>query len=466
MKLLESIKVIDLRAENVGSLIAVSLLLSLPAIALGSSLIFAIPVLIAILLSLIYGERFIIAFVIITLFTLVGEFNRSLRIVVQIVDFSILGYLFLKRFGLEFESYKRIPKSVIYFLLLYGMTFFLSSAMSNHPFAGLGIFAKQLAFFAVAYVFYSFIRNETDIKNYFISIIIVAAIYTSLFILTFISEGYNLLSLLSESRVRITALTGNMEAATNFCVITFPILICYTFLKKKSSKKTTAWLVLSYSTIGLILTMSRSAILGIAVSTAIIFFMLNRKRFYQILISIIIVVLIFVVVNPLNEMVTLLFRLEEGVSFRDQLWIMAANIIKDYPLFGLGPGSYKFELYNYFPFMLDDYIGRVFIFFANASEGVNLAHNIFLVFFSDMGILGLATIVTLPLIYFRIGIKTIKKYKNDSTEKYYLIIALFSAGTSVIFRNIFNSIGLLYIGGIHTDLPFWLVFSSLIYFYH
>jgi len=115
--------------------------------------------------------------------------------------------------------------------------------------------------------------------------------------------------------------------------------------------------------------------------------------------------------------------------------------------------------------MLNDYFGKVFIFFSEASHGDNLAHNIFLVFFSDMGILGLATIITLPVIYIQIGIRTIHKYKNGTIELYYLIIGLFAAGTSVIFRNIFNSIGLIYIGGIFTDLPFWLVFSSLIYFY-
>ena len=82
-----------------------------------------------------------------------------------------------------------------------------------------------------------------------------------------------------------------------------------------------------------------------------------------------------------------------------------------------------------------------------------------------MGILGIITAVALPVIYFRIGIKTIKKFKNEARSTYYLIIALFAAGSSIIIRNIFNSIGLLYVGGIHTDLPFWLIFSSLIYFY-
>lgn len=462
MKISESLKSFDLRSVNIYPLAVASVLLSLPTIILGNNIVYALPILFSILLSLIYGDRFIIAVILITLFTLVGELDRTLRSVIHLVDFTLLGIFFLKRFGLNFSSYPRIPKTLIYFLFLYGTAFFLSAAMSKYPFAAIGILLKQIAFFLIAYIFYSFIKDEGDMKNYFISIIVVAFIFTTVFIVTFINEGYDIMS---KSRGRITALTGNIEAATNFYVLSFPMIISFLLYKKKSINKTIAWLILLYFFIGLLIAMSRSAILGIVVSTGIIFFMLKRKRFYQFVFSLMIIVLIFIVVDPLNEIVTQLFRIEEGVSFRDYLWLMAVNIIKDHPLFGLGPGAYQYELYNYFPFMLDDYSGKVFIFFADVSEGVNLAHNIFLVFFSDMGILGLATIIALPVIYFRIGIKTIKKYKYESAGKYYLVIALFAAGTSVIFRNFFNSIGLLYIGGIQTDLPFWLVFSSLIYFY-
>ncbi len=90
---------------------------------------------------------FIIAVILITLFTLVGELNASLRSVIHFVDFTLLGILFLKKFGLNFNSYPRIPKSLIYFLLLYGIAFLLSSVMSKYPFAGVGIFTKQVAFF-------------------------------------------------------------------------------------------------------------------------------------------------------------------------------------------------------------------------------------------------------------------------------------------------------------------------------
>jgi putative inorganic carbon (HCO3(-)) transporter len=215
--------------------------------------------------------------------------------------------------------------------------------------------------------------------------------------------------------------------------------------------------------LGLTLTMSRSAILGIVVSSLIIFFILRRKRVYQILFVMIVIAILFLVYPPLNELISLLFRIEEGFSARDYLWAMSINMIKDNPIFGIGPGAYNYELFNYYPFMLNNFYGQLFIYFSEVAGGVNLAHNMFLVFFVDMGILGFITSISLPVVYFRIGIKTIKKFKNQNG--YYLIIGLFAAGASIIFRNIFNSIGLLYVGGIQTDLPFWLIFSSLVYFY-
>jgi O-antigen ligase len=153
------------------------------------------------------------------------------------------------------------------------------------------------------------------------------------------------------------------------------------------------------------------------------------------------------------------------MSARDYVWKMSMDMINDHTLFGIGPGAYRYEMLNYFPYMLENWWGKLFIYYNEVTGGANLSHNFFLTFFTEMGILGILTAVALPIIYFRIGIKTITKFKNRSSDNYYLIIALFAAGSSIIVRNLFNGIGLLYVGGIQTDLPFWLIFVSLIYFY-
>ena len=444
--------------------IIISVLLGLAAIALNNTLLI-FPVLIAILLISLYGEKFLITLILIALFTLVGEVNPTLRTIVHIVNFTLLGILFLKRFGLEFNSYPRIPKTILYFLLLYAITFILSSIMSNYPLAGVGVFTRQAAFFVIAYVLFALINDENTIKLYLTSFLIVSFILVTASLIVFVGDGINLLEIISPNRPRISAIISNPEASTNFFVLSFPFIISFILIEGKKFKKKISYLLLFYFSLGLILIMSRSAILGILLSTAIILFLLRRKKFFQLLISLSVVALVFVFYPPLNDLMTTFLRIESGMSARDYVWKMSMDMIEDNTIFGIGPGAYQYEMLNYFPYLLSDWWGKLFIYYNEVTGGVNLSHNFFLSLFTDMGILGILTAIALPIVYLRIGIKTIKKYKLASPDRYYLIVALFAAGSSIILRNFFNGIGLLYVGGLQTDLPFWLIFGSLVYFY-
>jgi putative inorganic carbon (HCO3(-)) transporter len=341
----------------------------------------------------------------------------------------------------------------------------LSGIMSAYPLAGVKTIVLQFAFFIIVYVFYSLIRDERDMKNYIASILIVAMILVTISVIYLFIDGFNLIDIISKNRTRVYVLITNPEALTNFYVISFPFLLTTLLLKPQRLKKYSIIVMLVYIGIGLILVMSRSAILGIILSSAIVLFILRRKRFHQLLFTLICFGLLFLFYPPLNETLTFFLRIEEGMSARDQIWKMSLEMIKDHPIFGIGPGAYKYETFNYFPYMFNSWWGKLMIYFYDITDGINFSHNYFLVLFTELGILGFVTAIALPFIYFRIGLKTLKKYRYESQEKYFFIIALFAAGTSIIFRNFFNSIGLLYLGGISTDLPFWLIFSSLIYFY-
>ena len=80
-------------------------------------------------------------------------------------------------------------------------------------------------------------------------------------------------------------------------------------------------------------------------------------------------------------------------------------MLKDHWLFGIGPGSYGYEMYNYFPVMLNSWIGKVIIETNVMTGGNNNSHNFFLVFFTDMGVLGLLTALALPVVFFKILIE-------------------------------------------------------------
>ena len=166
-----------------------------------------------------------------------------------------------------------------------------------------------------------------------------------------------------------------------------------------------------------------------------------------------------------GDITSLLFWVESKLTGRDHLWTLSLNLIRDHPLFGIGPGAYKYEMLNYFPVLLDSWVGGLFLNLYEITNGSNASHNFYLFFFSDMGLLGIFTALTFTALYFMFGIKTVNKYKGEKKDTYYLVIALFVAGTSMFIRALTDSIGLLYYGAITADLPFWLVFSSLIYYY-
>lgn len=455
----------ELSSQEMIKFIISSLVLSLPAIFLGQNVILILPLLVIIMLGFVLGERFIMTLVILSLFLLVGDISRVLRSIVYVFDFSILGYFFLKKYGLDFSKYPKVPRSVIYFLILYFTAFVLSSIMSKYPFAGAGLFAQQLAFFTIAYVFFALIQNEKDIKLYFASIFIVSFILISGSIYVFLEAGIDLLATISPDRPRISVIITNIEASTNFFVVSFPIALSYILAKRKFSERRIETFFLFFLIIGLFITMSRSAILAIIFSSAIIFYLVRRRRFYQLIFSVTIVVLIFWLYEPLNNLLSTFLRIESGFSARDYLWKMSMDMIKDNAVFGLGPGVYKHEMLNYFPYMLDDWWGRFIIYLREVTGGDNLSHNFFLTLFTEMGVLGLLTAIFLPFVFLRIGIKTVLKFREADKNSYYLVIALFAAGSSIILRNFFNGIGLIYVGGIQTDLPFWIIFGSLVYFY-
>lgn len=458
------INILNINYNELQSAFIISILLSIPTILLGENLIIILPLVVLLLLSVSLGERFVMVIMIVSLFVLVGDINRSLRNIVYVIDFSLLGYFFLRKYGLNFGIYPQIPKPLLFFLIQYFLVMIISSIMSNYPYAGLLIIARQVAFFVIVYVFYALINCVKDIKLYVSSIYIVAFILVSSSLFTFLTEEVSLLEIFSPNRPRFSAIITNIEASTNFYVVSFPLLISTLILKSKFSEKKLEYFFIIFFTIGLVLTMSRSALIGIVFSTSLILFILKRKRFYQLIFGLTVLVLMFLFVQPLNEILSAFLRIESGMSARDYIWQMSIDIINDHFVFGLGPGAYKYEMMNYFPYMLNDWWGRLFIYISEVSGGANLSHNFFLTFFTDMGVLGFITAIFLPVIYLLIGYNTLLKYKKESINTYYLIVGLFASGSSIILRNLFNGIGLLYVGGIQTDLPFWIIFSSLIYF--
>jgi O-antigen ligase len=190
-----------------------------------------------------------------------------------------------------------------------------------------------------------------------------------------------------------------------------------------------------------------------------------RSRFLKYFSLVILLLIISYLIPPVNNTVNLLFRIESGLSQRGHLWDISFNIIKDYPLFGIGPGAYSHVMLNYFPVMFDTFVGKELIALRELTIGSNNSHNFFLYYFSDMGILGLVSSIVLPVVFFTLAGKTIRIYKDKDSINFYLAVGISSAGIGLFVRGMFEGIGLLTYGWIKMDLPFWLLFALLVFLY-
>lgn len=72
----------------------------------------------------------------------------------------------------------------------------------------------------------------------------------------------------------------------------------------------------------------------------------------------------------------------------------------------------------------------------------------------------------LPYLFFRISKTVLQTLKKSGNNYHYLIVGVVATMTSLLVRALFDGINILSYGWISVDLPFWLMFSILIYFYN
>lgn len=408
-------------------------------------------------------KNFLLWLVVVTLLTLVGELNASMRLIIQITDVMILLYLFFFRFGLNISIYPKIPSAMLPFLLLYYFALIISTLMSNYPLAGMMMIIRQTVFFIIVYLLFAMIEDEKDIKIFFSALLFSAFVMASSTIYSFILYSGSFFDLSSGSRGRIAGFITNPNNISNYYLISFPLLIVSILKSKIFISPKLAWVLITYFSFALIITLSRSALLGILVSSIIVLFVLKRKYFYYITSISVFAILVIVFNDSIQNFIVFLFRIERGVTGRDYLWDLSINIIRDNPILGLGPGAYKYEVFNYFPIMLNSWTGEMLIKTFIEANGANLSHNYFLFLFSELGVLGLVVSIYLVIIFLSFW-RVLKFFKDKTTNSYYLVVALLAIGISEFVRALFESIGILFFGVISADLPFWLVFISLSFF--
>ena len=227
-----------------------------------------------------HDKNLLLGFVIISLLTVTRDTLPDLRTFVQILDFVILAYLFLKEFGLDFKKFPRVPSIIIKFLILLYVSMFVSTILSEYPSAGIYFITRTTIFFLVVYVIYSLLATRKEILTGLVSIFLAGFILVGSTIFDFIREGGDLLNAAGTARIRDFGLYSNFNTTAAYFIIVFPLILISLVLFRKKLYRTLLSLLILYFLLGIVLITSRAAIVGTMISSLIILFFINRKLFY------------------------------------------------------------------------------------------------------------------------------------------------------------------------------------------
>jgi len=207
-----------------------------------------------------------------------------------------------------------------------------------------------------------------------------------------------------------------------------------------------------------VLANSRGGILAAIVSSSFLFLVIKGRKFIKVLFFSLIVIIILLNTYPiLEEALDTYFRWDT-VGQRELFWQSGIDIFKDFPIFGIGPNHYPKYFGTYAPAGIYEHIG-----FSKLTNPT--PHSLFLRFAAENGLLGIVVSFSFFVMFFYIGIRTMRLTKNKNREYFILSTAITGIGIGMFFRAFIEVTGILSYGYLTLDLPFWLVFIILISIY-
>jgi len=447
--------------KNYFLLISFSVLI---ALLLLEQLVLLIPILIIILFAFNKPKSSLIILSFVALITLTSGLGEGQRLIVQVVAITSLFLFFIFTYGLDFHKYPKVPEQVLSLVSFIIFSIIFSLLFTDYLSLGLAQLIRSLIFFFILYLYYSLLNDYSDIKYFLYALFIGALFYFIIIFYEVVKANFDIIYLNQNINLEEGTSFIHRNAIGGFFSICISITIAFLVVPNSNLKYKKYLLIFIFFLIsGLVLTNSRGAIISLVLSTAYIFYLVNRKALkYLIIIILLILPLLFI--DVVSDTINLYFRLEQISTGRDYIIETVVNIISNNPIIGAGPAATKFEIYNYLPYMF----GTPEEFFL--SRHINQiefgqAHNFYLFLYTDLGILGLLVSLLIPFTYLKLSYRLIKEVKKQNNFLYSLILGIQAAGIALFIRGLFEWAGIFSYGTLTYDLPFWWLFTIITFLY-
>jgi O-antigen ligase len=356
---------------------------------------------------------------------------------------SILAMLFL---GILFLFYRGSVTSVhlgvigtlaaiyIYFILSYFISNQTLSNFLSYDFLRYdgNFFFCYIPFFALAVPFFDY---EKVSRLYFNFIFFTFSILSIAGIIGMLTGNYSYIFLLNEYESPMLAGLNNAHNATGSVYALASIFALAFILKSQKKIKIYYGVVLLLCLAGLVMTQSRGSYIGFIIGALLVIWL----HFRSILKFAITTIIIAAVSIPLIFFTNLRERFIKMLDFTDiynyailgrlNLWGKALYLFRQSPVFGVGFGrfndvSYTANDYGYTLTRVDEFSGIPKIFYTYHAPNYDFsaahAHNSYLQFLAETGIIGLGLIIFFWILCYRFILRAYNQTSNEFPQKVYL----------------------------------------------
>lgn len=408
------------------------------------------------------SEKTFVLISITILISFTGEGLETIRDYFTVIAILGLFYFFLKNYGLNYKNYPIPPRLLIILMLLFLFTIAFITFINGFHIQGIDAFIRASIFFSICYFLYSFLEEKGNQFNHYYLILglFLACIVLSITVYYELIKSGLTVFLVEGFFARFAGAYGNFN--TLAFVISLNIIISTIGLySDKLSKKIKIYLIpfiILNSSFIIFLTNSRASILALIIGLLFLFYYLNRKLIL-VFFGICIVLVLLYLFEPFTQSLVDAYIRIETISQRHYLWSAGVEIMKDYPLFGVGTEMFQYKFYSYVP-TAGAYMFDLFRILQKPHP-----HNYSLWLITENGILGWICALSLFGFYLFMGFKLINKLAPIKNETYYFALGLTAIGIMVFVRAFFEVEGIFSYGYISRDLPFWISYILLAYFY-
>lgn len=333
-------------------------------------------------------------------------------------------------------------------VLIFGATTFFSAVFSIDIAYSLKRWLFEIVYPIVVYfIIINSIGHKIDIRRFMSYLVVSVFLNLTLVLYYFAKYGTNN-PLLNSRLLHLNFADGVLIA--NVLIMVIPFVIAFLATTHTKSLKLLFYAMIAIGIVGLIVSFARMAQISMAIG--LLAFGLNKKTRKYLMLFIAVSVLIFIFnfekLDPYLSKYKTLTSFESVVytpsmEKRYWGWRAALEMFRDHPLTGVGIGRFNQEYANYGTLYYSEW--------ASGYIPMISAHNTYLNYLAETGILGVLLLLTIFSAIVVKGFSLLKKADDNYVFKYSLLVSVFV----FLVNNLVSGTTFAYVKEIDKGLVFW-----------